>query len=419
MYSSFEVADPIDELSVKYCNLYIVNGDICYYTDNEINLPGVNKFINNYPWRPRVVVDKPPAYDKVINLACISDNHWYSNIGHAFFDSLYPIYVALCKFNLQYMPFDWFTSDMSNHSILSHKPTLKFIKGNTHNYSAIDLPCTKINTFIAGTGSAGNVVMRHDYKTYGSKYDALRKFVDRMYSVHDISQSEISDDINTIWIDNKRYSDAERQLIDRVIKERGDINYIDYSRYPDFYHQLLMFKDVDIQITGPGTGMIYVPFLKVGGVNVNLGHIEHPQTNTARPNIYIEGCNNSSYKFPAYMEQSLCNACYWTSTLYYDRYTHNELEYDSINRLIDKAKQLVNDKVILDNRLNIDAQIFVEYCRRSPSAQKVCDMLTNKALFIEFLINEHPHAMIDDVDINLLRFIKDEYKFNRAYEYQL
>jgi hypothetical protein len=417
-YSDYKIID-IGNESIIYSNLYIKNNKITYISDKPVQLPYVNKFLNNYPWRPEVEFTDNINYHEFIDLAVLNDNVWYGNIGHAFWDGLYPIYVSLCKFGLENEKFDYFTTEMDNTQTLSYNPISKFCGGTIWNYQNLPNKIIKINRLVVGVGSCGNVVMRNDYKLYGNKWKSLEKFRNRMYSVYNIKlQPNLGEIPNIIFINNKRYSNYETEVIEKILNEFKFIKWIDFYNINGFEKHLQLFSNVDIQITGPGTGMMYLPFLKNGAVNINLGYMEYPQKNTARPNIKIENYHNDNWCFPGYMEQSVCNAVEWVTTLYYDRYENNELEYNSLKDIILKSITIWESKKHNNNNnLNIDAQIFVEYCRRDKNFQKICDHLTNKSLFIELLINEHPHAINEWVNLDLLRKIKDEFGYNRNYEF--
>jgi hypothetical protein len=59
---------------------------------------------------------------------------------------------------------------------------------------------------------------------------------------------------------------------------------------------------------------------------------------------------------------------------------------------------------------NLDAQVFIEYCKRTDNPEQICQHLTNMALFIELFVNEHPNAISPDfVNLDLLRQIKTEF----------
>jgi hypothetical protein len=158
-----------------------------------------------------------------------------------------------------------------------------------------------------------------------------------------------------------------------------------------------------------------MPFLKKGAVNINLGYIEHIQTNTARPNLKIEGLDNDALIIPGWMEQSVCAGANYVNTIYYDRFTNNYIEFESLNLLIEKAIKKVNN--IQQNNWNIDAIVFKEYCKRCKNPEQLCEYLTGIAFFIELFVNEHPKTYETGlVDIDLLRSIKNELNYNRRYE---
>jgi hypothetical protein len=153
-----------------------------------------------------------------------------------------------------------------------------------------------------------------------------------------------------------------------------------------------------------------MPFLKEGAVNINLGYIEKCQTNSMRPNIKIENYDKPEFEFPGWMEQAVCAACTDISTLYYDRWNHPELEIYSLFSIILEAMNIIKEEEIRANKHNLDAQVFIEYCKRTDNPEQICQHLTNMALFIELFVNEHPNAISPDfVNLDLLRQIKTEF----------
>jgi hypothetical protein len=281
-------------------------------------------------------------------------------------------------------------------------------------------------TLVAGTGMTGNRVMNKEYTLYGEKeYGAVSLFKQRLLRAYNVSiDKPINEKLKIIIIRNKRFNDYEISIIQKLVEhfsQFANIKFIDwYHDYKSFEDQLKELEDVDIHITGPGTGMMYMPFLKNGAVNVNLGYIEHTQTNTSRPNIFVKGSNAKDHLLPGWMEQSVCAAVNNVSTLYYDRASFNYLEIDELTRLIEHAVDLVNKRVIVDNKHNTDALVFKEYCKRVNNADAVCRHLTGIAFFIELFINEHPDAIPSSlVNLELLRQIKDELGYNRKYEIKL
>lgn len=432
MFSSFITIGSLDNLSVKYNNLYFINKTFYYFTnDTSIKLPYVNKFTNEYLWAPVVkyfptekdAIDYLSAYSfKKVELAALSDNLWYGNIGHALWDGFYPIYVSLVKFGYADRSFTYLTSDFTNTKTLAYEPITKFCKRGLMEYPKLDEPI-HFEELVAGTGIVGNRVMTSDYTLFGEKeYGALTLFKNRMLDVYGIKADlPINNRLKAIIIRNKRYTPSELKVLKEVVehfKDKLDIKFIDwYHDYKTFGEQLLELQDVDIHITGPGTGMMYMPLLKKGAVNVNLGYIEHIQTNTSRPNLFISNTNVPDFLVPGYMEQAVCAGANYVSTVYYDRYVHNDLEFEPLVKLIEDAILIANKTKTVDTNHFLDAKIYTEYCKRCSNPEQVVKYLTGIAFFIELFVNEHPAAINPKViDIQLLRRIKQEFNFNNKYQ---
>jgi hypothetical protein len=433
MISKYTTKGDQQNLSIKYENVYSINGEICYLTIEKNNDPPyVNKFTNQYSFRPKIVffdtqediANYVNSFSNIqeIELAAIGDNLWYGNIGHALWDGLYPLYVALVKFGYIHNDFVVLFGGFQNKQTLAYEPTVRFTGNDILDYYELDK--NKIIHFkilIAGTGSTGNRVINKDYTLYGEKeYQAVSYFKQRLLSRYELKyDNPINSKLKAIIIKNKRYCEKEIESINKIVdyyKEILDIRYIDwYHEYTSFEQQMKEIVDVDIHITGPGTGMMYMPFLKKGAVNINLGYIEHIQTNTARPNLKIEGLDNDALIIPGWMEQSVCAGANYVNTIYYDRFTNNYIEFESLNLLIEKAIKKVNN--IQQNNWNIDAIVFKEYCKRCKNPEQLCEYLTGIAFFIELFVNEHPKTYETGlVDIDLLRSIKNELNYNRRYE---
>lgn len=435
--SSYTTEGDKNNLSVKYNNIYAIDGQLYYFSLSPVDLPITNKFTNAAPWKPIVKLFKNEreiseyliTFDKreEIELSVIGDNWWYGNIAHALFDGLYPIYVALVKFGYASRNFVLLSSDWDNKKTMSYDVMTKFCGSPIMEYNKLDrskLYCIK--TLIAGTGMTGNRVVNKDYTLYGqNEYNALTLFKNRMLSAYDLSVDKpINSKLKVIIIKNKRFSPAEEMAIGQILhiyKNKLDIKYIDWHHdYSSFADQMKEIENVDIQITCPGTAMLYLPFLKRGAVNINLGYIEKTQTNSARPNIFIKESKAKDHILPGWLEQSVCAATDYVTTLYYDRATYNNLETAQIASLIDQAIKIIEDGKILEDRHHTDAHVFIEYCKRVDNAEELCKYLTSIAFFIELFVNEHPYTLsVVPVDIELLRKIKDEYGFNRQYEIKL
>lgn len=435
--STYRTIDHSSQLSIEYKNIYAIDGVIYYFTLSHENLPLVNKFTDSYGWAPQVKVfsseEEITAYlslfknKEQITLSTLGDNLWYGNIGHALWDGLYPLYLALVKFGYKDDSFTLLSSPWDNKQTMAYDIITKFSGNKLLEYHNLDKSkLIHFQTLVAGTGSAGNRVINTEYTLYGEKeYGALTLFKQRLLKAYNIQiDKPINKKLKAIIIKNKRFSNYEISIIQNVInlyKNVLDIKYIDwYHEYKSFEDQLKELEDVDIHITGPGTGMMYMPFLKKGAVNINLGYMEHTQTNTARPNLYIKNSSASDHILPGWMEQCVCAGTSYVSTLYYNRFTHNNLEVEELYSIINRAMQILETGIILQNNHNIDALVFKEYCKRSSNGEAVARYLTGIGFFIELFINEHPNAVANSlVDINLLRQIKNELGFDRRYEIKI
>ena len=432
MISSYTTEGNQENLSIKYQNIYSINGDLHYLTVKDVSPPYVNKFTNLYSFRPYIkqfeteeqlnyYLDEFKIKEE-IELAALGDNLWYGNIGHALWDGLYPLYVALVKFGYINDDFTPLFGDFENKQTLAYLPTIQFAGKDILNYHQLDKnKLIHFKTLVAGTGNTGNRIINPNYMLYGEKeYNALSLFKKRLLSRYNL---EIDKPLNTplkaIIIKNKRFSQNEIDVINKIVdyyKNIIEIKYIDwYHDYSSFGEQMKEIIETDIHITGPGTGMMYMPFLKKGAVNINLGYMEYIQTNTARPNLKIDNINNDNLIIPGWMEQSVCTAANYVSTLYYDRFTYNDLEFEPLIQLIDSSIKQVGN--LQENNWNIDALVFKEYCKRCKNPEKLCEYLTGIAFFIELFVNEHPKTLIGyPVDIDLLNQIKKEFNFNGKYK---
>jgi hypothetical protein len=432
MISSYTTEGNQENLSIKYENIYSINGDLCYLTVKDVSPPYVNKFTNLYSFRPYIKqfeTEEQLNYylnefkiKEEIELAALGDNLWYGNIGHALWDGLYPLYVALVKFGYINDNFTPLFGDFQNKQTLAYLPTIQFAGKDILDYHQLDKnKLIHFKTLVAGTGNTGNRIINPDYMLYGEKeYNALSLFKKRLLSRYNLKVDKpLNTLLKAIIIKNKRFSQNEIDVINKIVdyyKDIIEIKYIDwYHDYSSFEEQMKEIIETDIHITGPGTGMMYMPFLKKGAVNINLGYMEYIQTNTARPNLKIDNINNDDLIIPGWMEQSVCTAANYISTLYYDRFTYNDLEFEPLIQLIDSSIKQVGN--LQENNWNIDALVFKEYCNRCKNPKQLCEYLTGIAFFIELFVNEHPKTYETGlVDIDLLKSIKNELDYNQKYE---
>jgi hypothetical protein len=393
--------------------------------------------MNTYDWRPEIkVFETEEQIEDYINtfndiqeleLSVLGDNIFYGNMGHALFDGLYPLYLALVKFGYKDESFTYLTSDWHNKQAMAYDVITRFSRNNLMEYHHLDRSkLIHFKTLVAGTGKTGCTVVNQEYSMYGKKYDAVRLFKQRMLKAYNIQiDKPINEKPKIIIVDNKRYSEYEKSIIDQVInyfQPVADIKYVDWARHYDyvFASQMKELEDTDVYISGPGTGITYMPFIKEGAITISLGYIEHTQTNTIRPNIKIEDYPYEDWILPGWLDQPLCSSVDYVSTLYYDRINYNNIEFEPLVSIINLAISTLKKKEILENKHNTDALVFKEYCKRVNNAQEICNHLTGISFFIELFVNEHPQTVPSYlVNIELLRQIKDELGYDRRYEYSL
>jgi hypothetical protein len=435
MISTYRSTD--NDTSVEYKNLYSINGIIYFLTVNDVELPYVKKFTVSYEWKPRIMkfgteeqlihYVETLSNIKSIDLSVLSDNLWYGNIGHGLFDVLYPIYLSMLKFGYIEEPFTFLSAEWSWRENMMYDTIKAFTKQELLEYPNLDKDKVyHFKTLIAGTDLAGNRVQNKDVFMYGKQWDGLQQFKRRIFGVHNIDIDKPVNDIpNVIIINNKRFNEQDILVIREVVKLMSsmcNIKFIDwYHDYrshenPKFVDQMKDFQDVDIQVTAPGTGMMYVPLMKKGAVNINVGFIEHTQTNGVRGNLKILESKHEDHLVPAYMEQPICAGTYYVTSLYYNRYKYNNLEVDALMDIINEAIQILKNKQIIEGNVAMDGKVFREYCKRSADGHELCLFLTYASLHVELFVNEHPYAMLPSTDINLLRQIKHELGYDRRYE---
>jgi len=436
MISSYITADDQEYLSIKYENLYAINGVITYLTtESNVNPPHVTKFMLMYGWRPEIkrfdAEEQIQEYlntfknKQTIELSVLGDNLWYGNMGHALWDGFYPLYLSLLKFGYKNESFTYLTSDWHNKQIMMYDVITTFSGNNLMEYQQLNKSILiHFKTLVAGTGAAGTSIINQDCEMYGKKYNAPQLYKERMYNFYGLQfDKPINDKLKVIIVHNKRYSDDETKVLYQIVeyyKNLYDIKFINWAQGYNqiFGNQLKELEDVDIHISGPGNGICYMPFLKKGAVNINLGYMERPQTNTIRPNIKIENYHNKEWCFPSYLEETMHSAIDYVNTLYYNRYKYNNIEFEPLKNLIESAVNIIINKITTDNHF-IDAKIYTEYCKRSGKGKETSNYMSGKAFCIDLLINEHPFATVPDfIDIDLLRQIKDEFNFDRRYEYK-
>ncbi|CAF2062849.1 unnamed protein product [Rotaria magnacalcarata] len=269
---------------------------------------------------------------------------------------------------------------------------------------------------VMGNGDMCQLCIQPNFQLAGGvELDGSRLFRDRMYKQHGLdillqrrkNSAEKRDPrkpLKAYFIHNKAFSVAdEKEIKDSIIeinkytdlylKKRNRIDklewplvhvaYVNYrnikaknkefshfqstnidSRIPtyelvetDFMAQLRLLSDMDIHITGPGTGQMYQTFLSDGSVTINLGKLK-----------------NSSYQrstttYASFMEQYMTAGAPYIKGLYYPiNERRNGIKKKELVTLIQRAAKLITDgfRLPVNSRENLaaDGQIFIEMCEK-------------------------------------------------------
>ncbi|CAF4885284.1 unnamed protein product [Rotaria sp. Silwood1] len=269
---------------------------------------------------------------------------------------------------------------------------------------------------IMGSGMMCQRCIQSNYQLAGGvELEGSKLFRDRMYKQHGIIPVEIrqkhsaekrslNKPLHAYIIHNKRFTKKEREEIRNAMNQinnytNSHINktleeikklphplirvfYINYrnikakinisskikstpsdsrlSTYDlldnDFIAQLRILRDMDIHITGPGTGQMYQTFLSDGSVNINLGGM-NPYRKETTPIAY-----------PSFLEQYVTAGIPYIKGLYYPINKRRDgIQQDELIKLIKQAAQIIiqgfSIPVNPKDNLAPDGQVFVEQCK--------------------------------------------------------
>lgn len=350
--------------------------------------------------------------------------HWLRNIGHALFDGLYPAFVALIRFSPKHLQtFRLFVGlgnsnceDCFSEDVFSRFAGNGLVKSNLID-SFFPARWFLFDELLMGSGMMCQRCIQSNYQlAAGVELDASRLFRDRMYRQHGIipplnrknsrSSRDRTKPLKVFIIHNKRFTEDEQQEIRAALAEfnrtRGqndpikwpliETNYLNYrdvkaqtdlmkniqktsidARSPtyelvdnDFMAQLKMLRQMDIHITGPGTGQMYQTFLPDGSVTINLGGL-NPYQKEKTPIAY-----------PSFLEQYMTSGTPYIKGLYYPINKRRDgIQKDEVVQLIIQAAKLINDgfEIPVDPKENLapDGKVFVDQCDRD---EEFCQLVT-------------------------------------------
>ncbi|CAF1607700.1 unnamed protein product, partial [Adineta ricciae] len=256
------------------------------------------------------------------------DQIWLMNIGHALFDGLYPAYLALIRFSprhLQSFRILLSTSGYNGNHSFSREVYDRFAGLDTLNASILeDMSIGQwfaFEEFIMGSGDMCQRCLQPNLQLPGGiELNGSRLFRERMYKQHGLMSPTLREkhsavrrnpnrSLHAVIVDNKRFTSRDRVEMSAAIHEINThrttntswpaihVSYISYSeaspinddtpiiesKFLDdnikMKQHLKLLQNIDIHITGPGTGQMYQTFLADGSVNINLGGLHYIKRN--------------------------------------------------------------------------------------------------------------------------------------------
>lgn len=303
--------------------------------------------INNYIIKPSIFFYQ--TYNK---------NH-----GHLLWDDIYSVYSSIVRFNysssiINIIPYNMKINTNKLNDL--QNIIIKFFGGKVIDNSELKERITLFKTFITGSSRHCQRCINTDYTLKDSReYNITKLMRNRLYKSYNIKQKEYSKNniINGIIIDNKRYNIKEKEILFEFIKNINNnynnvnLKYINYKDIKLFSNQLKLLSQTNIYISGPGTGLLYFPFLIDPGIVIHLGHIHF-------------GC-------PQYLEQYIAEGCSYIKSLYYPPNERmNGLNITILNDLFNEGLHIINsyNKPLYYNKgdnLNQIGKLFVKICEEN------------------------------------------------------
>lgn len=380
------------------------------------------------------------------NLTVYFQLPWLSNIGHVLFDGLYPGYVALIRFSPKHLqPFRILLSTDKDYADFPFSKDVynDFAGLGTLNMSVLEEISVgrwfAFQEIVMGSGNLCQRCLQPNFQLPGGiELNGSRLFRDRMYQQHGfalpITRQNYSAEspnaqktLKAYVIDNKRFTNKDKIEINAAIDEINmytnthqdqtklqwpliNISYISYShinisnnnvhqlndhqtrskipmKYSRMAEHLRLLQNMDIYVTGPGTGQMYQTFLADGSVLVNLGGLG-----------YIKQ-NNTVKKYASFLEQYMTAGTPYIKGLYYPiNERSNDIKRDILISLIRKAGQLIVDgfSIPVNARDNLapDGQLFIEMCELD---KEFCTTVTERSEQNNFLcIDTWPEEIIHE-----------------------
>jgi hypothetical protein len=177
---------------------------------------------------------------------------------------------------------------------------------------------------------------------------------------------------------------------------------------------LQFLQNIDIHITGPGTGQMFQTFLSDGSVNINLGGLTYMKE------------NDTLRKYPSFMEQYVTVGTPYIRGLYYPINDRTQgIKREIVIQLIVKAAQLIVDGFAIPvnpkNNLAPDGELFTEMCELDKS---FCTAVTKRWQNDHYVcFNTWPEEIVHELQQWSLKAINGDINvlcsFNRTLLHQL
>ena len=329
------------------------------------------------------------SFEKIKTLCVRYNTAWRHNPGHALWDSLYSIYVVLLCYKLGEEDFYniLFEEEKEDNGWLNRlEQSTNFIKtfsGQDNRY--FKKKAFKKNTLycfdklVTGIGKIGQRIYEYPVTLNipgNSKYNAVIKFVKRFYKKYNIGEhvKKNNNIKNIIIIDNKRFTDKDKQVFKNIINKFTNdksisIKYINFKDIPSFKDQLNLILNTDIYISSVGTSLMLHPFLRPGSIVINLG--EPYKTDSSIKNYDIVS---------KYWESYMCESTNYLKCDYYKhkKFTH-DISYneDYLIELIKNNIQNINNyaiPVLKKKNLPEESKKFIDNCDKENCKDTIDDM---------------------------------------------
>ena len=339
---------------------------------------------------------------------------WLGNIGHATWDTLYPVFVSLMEYSHRHLlpfrlinirkqrdlPFIMGVADQTAPLGLVYKD--EFIRG-THAYQLREVLVPNFARCMSCTSDAEPI---HYGMPMGYELDAIRGLRGHLLKRFGLPPSpprplQPLPKLHAIAIDNKRFTEWDRALIRSALASgpRLEGRMIEWQGMA-FRDQLQLLSSTQIHMSGVGTACINQPFLPDGAIHINLGSCRrHPYQEGLYGRLFFP----SAYTDPApgYMDQPIVGSTPYHRALYYPLHALCDgLSLQHLTALLSQAVQLHDSRfpIPVPRGLNLapTGRLVQDLMRRDPVfrvyisdpvAHKDC--ATGRFFWPEIVLNPH------------------------------